>query len=57
MESFGEQMRIPNAGCDVAGFVRSLLGQCRLNRGLSLVFLHPSLTLDMSLFCSTPVPT
>lgn len=50
MESFGEQMRIPNAGCDVAGFVRWLLGQGRLNHDLSLVFLHPSLTLDLSLF-------
>ena len=58
MESFGEQLRTPNAGCDVAGFVRWLLGQGGLNHGLSLVFLHRSLTSDLSLFrLHHPVPT
>lgn len=46
-------MRTPNAGCDIAGFVLWLLRQGSLNVGLSLVFLHPSLPLALSLF---PLP-
>lgn len=47
-------MRTPKAGCDIAGFVRWLLRQGSLNDGLSLVSLHPSLPLALSLF---PLPS